>query len=76
MRSPPTLPPPQNLERAPVQYGIMSIHYAGAKLWNSVLYEIRLAFSVKKFRSEQKVYLIKSYVKFLICVWIVCMPYC
>ena len=45
-----------------VQYGIRSIQYAGAKLWNSVLYEIRLDSSIKKFRSELKVYLIKSYV--------------
>ena len=55
-----------------VHYGIRSIHYACAKLWNSVPYEIRLASSVK-FISELKVYLIKSYVKFVICGWIVCM---
>ena len=45
-----------------VQYGIRSIQYAGAKLWNSIPCEFRLASSIKKFRSELKVYLIKSYV--------------
>ena len=45
-----------------VQYGIRSIQYAGAKLWSSISCEFRLASSIKKFRSELKVYLIKSYV--------------
>ena len=45
-----------------VQYGVRSIQYAGAKLWNSIPCEFRLASSIKKFRSELKVYLIKSYV--------------
>ena len=45
-----------------VQYDIRSIQYAGAKLWNSIPCEFRLASSIKKFRSELKVYLIKSYV--------------
>ena len=51
------------LERqSTVQYGIRSIQYASTKLWNSIPCEIRLASSIKKFRPELKVYLIKSYV--------------
>ena len=45
-----------------VQYGIRSIHYSGAKLWNSVPPEIRLLSTTKKFRSELKVYFIKFYI--------------
>ena len=41
---------------------LRQIQYAGAKLWNSIPCEFRLASSIKKFRLELKVYLIKSYV--------------
>ena len=51
-----------------VQYGIRSIQYAGAKLWSSIPCEIRLASSIKRFRSELKVYLVKSYHLWLDCL--------
>ena len=37
-----------------VQYGIRSIHNAGAKLWNSIPYEIKLASSIKKIQIRNK----------------------
>ena len=42
------------LEQNTVQYGIRSIHYASAKPWNSVPYEIRLASSIKKNQIRNK----------------------
>ena len=37
-----------------VQYGIRSIQYAGAKLWNSIPCELRLASSIKKIQIRTK----------------------
>ena len=44
-----------------IQYGIRSVQYSGAKLWNSIPSEIRLSSTVKQFRTKLKKHYLKSY---------------
>ena len=44
-----------------IQYGIRSVQYSGAKLWNSIPSEIRFSSTVKQFRTKLKRYYLKSY---------------
>ena len=44
-----------------VQYGIRSVQYAGAKLWNFIPSEIGLSSTVKQFQTKLKKYYLKSY---------------
>ena len=44
-----------------IQYGIRSVQYSGAKLWNSIPSEIRLSSTVKQFRTKLNKYYLKSY---------------
>ena len=43
------------------QYGLFSVHYAGASLWNSILKDIRSGPSVHSFRKTLKKYFISLY---------------
>ena len=44
-----------------IQYGIRSVQYSSAKLWNSIPPEIRLSSTIKQFRTKLKKYYLKSY---------------
>ena len=49
--------------RHTVQYGIRSVQYSGAKLWNSIPVELRSLKSASQFRAKLKVYFLSQYDK-------------
>ena len=49
------------LQRRHTQYGIRSVQYSGAKLWNSVPVELRSLKSASQFRAKLEVYFMSQY---------------
>ena len=49
--------------RHTIQYGITSVQYSGAKLWNSIPVELRSLKSASQFRAKLKAYFLSQYDK-------------